>query len=143
MNQLISGQLNHSRKQANFLSYYLRDKPEERLRYLKQTITSRHIDLLYPFIRITKRDRYLREMRYIVEVPQTNPTSGTLYHSRSQSDYLLRLNKDKRQEEFQHSIAQMHRALLIPFITIIGHSDDFRTVDYTINAEFPKEGEHV
>lgn len=130
---LISGTLNNSRKEANFLSYYMRNNPIGRMEYLKQTVARDHKDLLLPFIEITHTDRYAREIQYKIKADGINPEyTGTTYQSRSKSDYMNKKPKSVQHTSFKKSIADSHSNRLVPFVQIVTASKDFRTVDYTI-----------
>lgn len=132
-NTNLSGILNNSRKEANFLSYYMRNNTVGRMRYLKATVARDHKGLLYPLITITHTDKYAREIHYTIADDGVNPKyTGTTYQSRSQSDYMKTQSKADQLMELKKSIADSHSDRLIPYVEIITASKDFRTVDYVI-----------
>lgn len=129
----LSGTMNNSRKEANFLSYSMRNNTVGRMRYLKATVARDHKDLLFPLITITHTDKYAREIHYTIAEDSINlKYTGTTYQSRSQSDFMKTQSKADQHMEFKKSIADSQSDRLIPYVQIVMASKDFRTVDYVI-----------
>jgi hypothetical protein len=63
----MKGKIHHSRRQSNFINYL---SPEKRDRYLKEWIAANNTKELIPFIKITKHDKYYREVEYEIELPE-------------------------------------------------------------------------
>lgn len=135
--KIINGVLNQSRKEANFLAYYLRDKPLERLNYLKAIVARNHKELLFPFIAITHVSKFAREIHYTIDDGLQPKQSGKIYQSRSQSDFMNTKTKAIQQKAFKNSIADLHHERLMSCVNIITGPADFRTVQYTITITLP------
>lgn len=58
----------NSRRQSNFVNSL---NPEQRERYIKDGIARCHPELLIPFIKIVKHDKYFREIEYVIEIPDS------------------------------------------------------------------------
>lgn len=129
---VITNTLKNSRKEANFLSYYMRNDAEKRLNYIKGTIARHNKKALYPFIKITRNTKFYREVYYTITLPDQKPVTGLINLSRRTSDYILSLSKDKRTAYFMDQIASLNARLLTPYVSIDAASDDFRTIDYSI-----------
>lgn len=133
--QIIKGTLKNSRREANFISYYMRNKTEEyRHDYIKQNIVGKHADLLVPFIHINKHDRYHRKNHYMIDLKDgvTPPHKGILHQSRRNADDLLSLPKNERFCNMKQFIAHCNTQLLKPFVRITGHDEKYREIQYEI-----------
>lgn len=62
-----TGVMNTSRKESNFIN---RMSSEERELYIKRFIASCNPEELIPFIKITKHDKYFREIEYEINTSE-------------------------------------------------------------------------
>jgi hypothetical protein len=66
MNMKKTGVTHNSRRQSNFIN---RMTPEQRERHIIQFIAACEAQELIPYIKITKHDKYFREIEYTLEIP--------------------------------------------------------------------------
>lgn len=62
------GKINNSRKQSDFVK---RMSAEERDHHFKRFIAACNPEELMPFIKITGHDKHFREVRYEINIPNT------------------------------------------------------------------------
>lgn len=129
----INGTLKRSRKEANFIKRKVQLRREKGYAYIKESIAGNHADLLIPFVRIKKHDRYHRENHYVIKIGDVIIT-GTIYHSRNQSNYLMSLPKEDRVKDIKERIARLEVHLLTSYVNIIECDPDFKAIAYTIDA---------
>lgn len=126
-----TGIVTKNRNEGNFIK---RMQADTRDTYIKEWIAACNKKELIPHIRITKTDRYYREVHYEIHT-ETGIEKGVMYHSRRESDYILRLSKTKRIESIKSFIAATQHRLLIPFIDITGYDADYRRIKYQIRTD--------
>lgn len=126
-----TGTITKNRNEGNFIK---RMQPEKRDTYIKEWIAACNKNELIPHIRITKTDRYYREVRYEIQT-ESGIEKGVMYHSRRDSDYILSLSKPKRIESIKSFIAATQNRLLVPFIDITGHDEAYRRIEYQIRTD--------
>lgn len=135
MPKIVRGVLKNSRREANFIAYYMRNENEEvRHEYIKQNIVGSHSDLLEPFVYIYKCDRYHRKNHYRIDLKDgvTPVVDNIMYQSRRNSDYLLGIPKGKRFQLMKSFIARSNAEILMPFVHIISHDDKYKEIHYEI-----------
>lgn len=125
------GILTNNRNEGNFIR---RMQPDTRENYIKLAAAARNQNELIPHIRITKTDRYYREVHYEIQT-ENGVEKGVMYHSRRDSDYILTLSKPKRIESIKSFIAATQNRLLVPFIDITGHDEAYRRIEYQIRTD--------
>lgn len=126
-----TGIVTKNRNEGNFIK---RMQPETRDTYIKEWIAACNKNELIPHIRITKTGRYYREICYEIHTTDTIE-KGVMYHSRRESDAILRLPTEKRIESIKSFIAATQNRLLIPFIDITDHDADYRRIHYQIRTD--------
>lgn len=125
------GVIKQSRNESNFVK---RMADEKRDRYIKDWIARCNQQDLVPLIKITKHDRYYRTVRYEINTGDS-VEKGITYNSRRESDNILSLSNEQREQSIKRFIAACNPKLLIPFIEITAYDPDNRTIEYQINIE--------
>lgn len=56
----------NSRRESNFIN---RMSAKDRDRYIRHWIASCNVEMLTPFVKVTKHDKYFREIEYEIVIP--------------------------------------------------------------------------
>jgi hypothetical protein len=62
----MKGKINHSRRQASFVNNM---SPERREQHIKEWIATCNWQELIPYVKITKHDKYFREVEFEIDLP--------------------------------------------------------------------------
>lgn len=126
-----TGVIQKSRSESHFMKRMADDKREQ---YIKDWIARCNQHELVPRITITKHDRYYRTVEYEINTGDS-VVKGVTHHSRRESDNILALSKERREQSIKQFIAACNPTLLIPFIEITAYAPDFRSIEYSIHTE--------